>query len=61
MENILYFILGLVVSSIIRYLEIVAFERSLMATKDNNGKEDQYAGNINDNNNMLNNNSGLCN
>ena len=61
MENILYFILGLVVSSIIRYLEIVAFERSLMATKDNNEKEDQYADNINDNNNMRNNNSGLCN
>ena len=60
MENILYFILGLVVSSIIRYLEIVAFERSLMATKDNNEKEDQYADNINDNNNMRNNNSGLC-
>ena len=40
MENILYFILGLVVSSIIRYLEIVAFEHSLMATKENNEKED---------------------
>lgn len=40
MENILYFILGLIVSSLIRHLEIVAYERSHIAIKDNNEKED---------------------